>query len=185
MSEEKPPGAHTSSRFDDASEWASVSGCYEWSAADDRLHWSEGLLGIYGLTATPEGEGGFARLVHPEDRTRVEAETNNFLSSDARAYSHTFRIVRSDGAVRFILDRGVIERDARGRAKVIRGMNVDLTDLPNTGLSSTQDEGSIQRIAELEALYAEAPLGLAMLDSELRFVRINAALAQINGFSIQ
>lgn len=185
MSEEKPPGAHTSSRFDGASEWASVSGCYEWSAADDRLRWSEGLLGIYGLTATPEGEAGFARLVHPEDRTRVEAETNNFLSSHARAYSHTFRIVRSDGAVRFILDRGVIERDARGRAKFIRGMNVDLTDLPNTGLSSAQDEGSIQRIAELEALYAEAPLGLAMLDSELRFVRINAALAQINGFSIQ
>lgn len=38
---------------------------------------------------------------------------------------------------------------------------------------------------ELEALYAEAPLGLAMLDHDLRFVRINPALAEMNGFSVE
>jgi PAS domain S-box-containing protein len=37
--------------------------------------------------------------------------------------------------------------------------------------------------AELEALYERSPLGLAVLDAELRFVRINRALAEINGFS--
>ncbi len=39
------------------------------------------------------------------------------------------------------------------------------------------------RFSELEALYAEAPLGLGMLDTDLRFVRINEALADMNGFS--
>lgn len=39
------------------------------------------------------------------------------------------------------------------------------------------------RFVELEALYAEAPLGLGMLDADLRFVRINEALAEMNGFS--
>lgn len=39
------------------------------------------------------------------------------------------------------------------------------------------------RFVELEALYAEAPLGLGMLDTSLRFVRINEALAEMNGFS--
>lgn len=39
------------------------------------------------------------------------------------------------------------------------------------------------RFSELEALYAEAPLGLGMLDADLRFVRINEALAEMNGFS--
>lgn len=38
---------------------------------------------------------------------------------------------------------------------------------------------------ELEALYAEAPLGLAMLDHDLCFVRINPALAEMNGFSVE
>ena len=37
--------------------------------------------------------------------------------------------------------------------------------------------------SELEALYGEAPLGLAMIDADLRFVRINHALAEMNGFA--
>lgn len=40
------------------------------------------------------------------------------------------------------------------------------------------------RFNELEALYAEAPLGLGMLDTNFRFVRINEALAEMNGFSV-
>lgn len=41
------------------------------------------------------------------------------------------------------------------------------------------------RVAELETLYAEAPLGLAMLDCAFRFVRINPALAEMNGHSVE
>lgn len=37
--------------------------------------------------------------------------------------------------------------------------------------------------AELDALYARAPLGLGLVDRELRFVRVNPALAEMNGFS--
>ncbi|MBI5668622.1 MAG: GAF domain-containing protein [Chloroflexi bacterium] len=38
---------------------------------------------------------------------------------------------------------------------------------------------------ELEALYATAPIGLCVLDTKLRFLRINQWLAAINGFSVQ
>jgi PAS domain S-box-containing protein len=37
--------------------------------------------------------------------------------------------------------------------------------------------------AELDALYARAPLGLGLIDRELRFLRVNPALAEMNGFS--
>ena len=36
----------------------------------------------------------------------------------------------------------------------------------------------------MEKAYVEAPLGLAMLDRELRYLRINRLLAEINGVSI-
>ena len=41
-----------------------------------------------------------------------------------------------------------------------------------------------QQFNELQTLYAEAPLGLAMLDADMRFIRINEALAEMNGFSV-
>jgi len=37
------------------------------------------------------------------------------------------------------------------------------------------------RMAELEAIYATAPVGLCIIDRDLRFVRINDRMAEING----
>ena len=103
-------------------------GTYEWQPATDRLTWSPDLIRIYGLEHAPTGETGFSDLVHPDDRVRVEGETSTYLGSETAGYSHMFRIVRPDGAVRVILDRAVIERDETGAVQRIRGVNIDVTD---------------------------------------------------------
>ncbi len=42
-----------------------------------------------------------------------------------------------------------------------------------------------QQLAEIEAIYQSAPIGLNVLDSDLRFVRINQRLAEMNGLSME
>ncbi|SFP91377.1 PAS domain-containing protein [Tranquillimonas alkanivorans] len=105
-----------------------IGGCgtYEWRVAENRLTWSAGLVQLYGLDRAPTAEEGFTRLVHPDDRMRVEAETSCFLERGG-SYEHEFRIVRPDGEVRHIHDRGAIERAADGTPLVLRGLNVDVT----------------------------------------------------------
>ncbi|PSB53880.1 histidine kinase [filamentous cyanobacterium Phorm 6] len=44
-----------------------------------------------------------------------------------------------------------------------------------------QAQTARQQLAEIEAIYASAPIGLCFIDTELRFVRINSRLAEING----
>jgi PAS domain S-box-containing protein len=39
-------------------------------------------------------------------------------------------------------------------------------------------------LAEIEAIYRTAPIGLCVIDRDLRFVRINERLAEINGFPV-
>jgi PAS domain S-box-containing protein len=41
------------------------------------------------------------------------------------------------------------------------------------------------RIAELEAIYASAPIGIAVLDRALRFVRLNGSLAALNELPVE
>jgi PAS domain S-box-containing protein len=41
------------------------------------------------------------------------------------------------------------------------------------------------RLAEIEFIYNTAPVGLCVLDTEFRFVRINKRLAEINGLSVE
>jgi PAS domain S-box-containing protein len=43
------------------------------------------------------------------------------------------------------------------------------------------EETARQQLIEIEAIYASAPIGLCVLDRELRFIRINDFLAEING----
>jgi two-component system CheB/CheR fusion protein len=42
-----------------------------------------------------------------------------------------------------------------------------------------------EQYAELETLYDSAPIGLALMDRELRWLRINQELADINGFPVE
>src|SRR5919202_952393 len=44
-----------------------------------------------------------------------------------------------------------------------------------------QAQTARQQLAEIEAIYASAPIGLCFIDTELRFVRLNDRLAEING----
>ena len=47
-----------------------------------------------------------------------------------------------------------------------------------------EDDLSRARLAEIEAYYDTAPVGLCVLDNELRYVRINERLAEINGIPV-
>ncbi|MGB3613848.1 MAG: PAS domain-containing protein, partial [Elainellaceae cyanobacterium] len=49
-----------------------------------------------------------------------------------------------------------------------------------------QSQSSLrQQLAEIETIYQSAPIGLNVLDPDLRFVRINERLAEMNGLSIE
>ncbi|WYK06555.1 PAS domain-containing protein [Cereibacter sphaeroides f. sp. denitrificans] len=102
-------------------------GTYVWHVSQNRVVWSDALRRLYGLTDAPAAEEGFVALVHPDDRTRVEAETSAFLDSGS-SYQHEFRIVLPDGTIRHIHDRGTIERHRDGRARALRGLNIDITE---------------------------------------------------------
>ncbi len=145
-----PDTGRTTAWRGSAPEAACGTGSYEWWPAEDRLIWSPELIRVYGLTQAPAAEDGFSQLVHPEDRVRVEAETSAHLGSDAESFSHSFRIVRPDGSVRFILHRGAIERDQKGVVRVIRGFNIDLTDEPYPdGRTMAGDRSGVQQVVDV------------------------------------
>ena len=69
----------------------------------------------------------FMDAVHPEDRERVKSEI-----AAARAqgipWSHEYRIIKPDGAVRWIQDRGFPVRDDQGRVILFTGVATDVTE---------------------------------------------------------
>jgi len=62
---------------------------------------------------------------------------------------------------------------------------IDISDRKRAEQALRQsEETSKQQLAEIEAIYTTAPVGLCFVDSDLKFVRINQQLAEINGVSV-
>ncbi|HEX5745994.1 MAG TPA: PAS domain-containing protein [Archangium sp.] len=63
----------------------------------------------------------------------------------------------------------------RGQVFMVGSVVVDITERKRAE----------ERMAQLDALVAAAPVGLALLDTELRYVHLNEALARANGLSVK
>ncbi|MFP4431935.1 MAG: PAS domain-containing protein [Spirochaetaceae bacterium] len=71
-----------------------------------------------------------------------------------------------------------------GELQFVVGVAHDITEQKRKEeLLRASKDAARQHLAEIEGIYQNAPVGLGVLDRNLRFVRINKRLADINGFS--
>jgi len=69
----------------------------------------------------------FIDSIHPEDRERVRSEVYAGHRQGI-PWSHEYRIIKPDGAVRWIRDRGYPVRDDQGRVIMFTGVAADITE---------------------------------------------------------
>jgi PAS domain S-box-containing protein len=69
----------------------------------------------------------------------------------------------------------VLFRDISDRKRTEATISRQATELQQ------REDVAVKRLAELETIYAKAPIGLCVLDTDLRFSRINDRLADMNG----
>ncbi|TCZ61257.1 sensor histidine kinase [Roseicella aquatilis] len=143
--------------------------------------WCE-MIGLPPMRRVPVAV--WKQLVHPEDQAKLRRLTEDHLAGRHDRFEMEVRLRHADGRWIPVLSRGeVIERDAGGRPQVITGTHYDLSARREAEAALARSEWEARRrLAELETLYRTAPLGLGQLDRSLRFVRINEALADMNGF---
>jgi len=104
-------------------------GSWAWIVAGDDLQWSQETYRIFGLA--PGEFGGsyraFLETVHPEDRETVErAVTTSLRQRKPLDLEH--RIVRPDGSVRVVHERGEVTTDETGTVTRIVGTVLDVTE---------------------------------------------------------
>jgi diguanylate cyclase (GGDEF)-like protein/PAS domain S-box-containing protein len=68
------------------------------------------------------------RMVHPEDRDRVEAQSVAFIAGEGGDLDD-YRMIRPDGRVVWVRDRAYAHRDGDGRAVFEHGILFDVTEL--------------------------------------------------------
>ncbi|MBR8833384.1 MAG: PAS domain-containing protein [Stigonema ocellatum SAG 48.90 = DSM 106950] len=144
----------------------------------------EGWEELTGQPAAAHLGLGWLDTVHPEDRDQTvqrwrESYTNGTL------YETENRLRMKDGNYRYFAVRGVPILDEDGNIREFIGTCTDITERKQAEVTLRENQIQLQRqLAEIETIYQSAPIGLSVLDTDLRFVRINQLLAQMNGFSV-
>jgi PAS domain S-box-containing protein len=107
-------------------------GAHNYDAVTRRMSWSPELGRLLGLDYTARSgvtwETG-ASFIHPEDREKARAALHEIVKGSHRNFELEYRIVRKNGEVRWVMDRGRTFKDPQsGRTVRLTGIVIDITE---------------------------------------------------------
>lgn len=150
-----------------------------WDPVSNVMKTRGDFAGIFGRPPLTKSEEGFA-LAHPEDRQRHRA-TIEQATRQGGAYVMEYRIIRPDnGSVVWIEDRADVLLDEAGRAKLLAGTAVDVTQ-------RKQMEGALRESEQkFSVIYDKAAFAIALARlPEGVIVDVNEAWVKMYGYSKQ
>jgi PAS domain S-box-containing protein len=125
-------------------------GSWEMNIQTEEMLWSDEMYAICGLdfdTYTPS-IASFIELVYPEDRPLYIKAINEIISI-GKSLNIDFRIIRTDGEIRFINTIGNVEEfDSNGKPLFMRGTKQDITERKSAEETVRQSELKLKLLNE-------------------------------------
>jgi diguanylate cyclase (GGDEF)-like protein/PAS domain S-box-containing protein len=107
---------------------------WDWDLEADTLWTSDSIEPLFGYTGQ-EFSGpirAWSDHIHADERDRVVKHIRAAIEGHDDQWIDEYRLIRKDGTIAFVLDRGFIIRDATGRATRMIGAMVDMTERRQT-----------------------------------------------------
>lgn len=148
------------------------------AVVDEAGRWreaNEGLCRMLGYSFAELAELSWDDVVHPEDRALHRSQRERLFAGHVDGYSMERRFSRRDGGELWGRLNAVRLEDEGASPRVLCLLE-DVTARRAAEEARRQSEEVLrQRTAELETIYATAPIGLALVDSRGYVVRANRA----------
>ena len=141
------------------------------------LHVNKALCDLLAYTPEELQELTFGDITHPDDlaanleRSRKQREGEEWEPRIEKRY------IRSDGGVVWVALTNEIVRDASGEALYFVAQIEDITQRRETENALREAEERFRRAFE------DAPIGMALVAPDGRFLRVNRTLCEITGWS--
>lgn len=149
-------------------------GSWEWHINEGSLWWSAETYRIFGLDGekSPANYDSFLAAIHPDDLQAVKHAIETALHAEKYDIEH--RIVRPDGSIRIVQERGkIISEDTQGPLRMV-GSVQDITDRKKIESEQQELRNQLNQAQKIEAIGTMAS-GIAH--------DFNNILSAINGYT--
>ena len=157
-----------------------------WTASADGVTMSLNPRGIAytGPCLAPACDDGWLNATHPDDLELAQGAWAEAVAAGTE-YAVECRLRRFDGVYRWHSFRAEPVRGSDGEVDFWIGTATDIDDQRSLELSLRQSEReAVQALSFLETIGDAAPVGFKLVDHDLRIVRINKRLADIDGRTV-
>jgi two-component system cell cycle sensor histidine kinase/response regulator CckA len=117
-----------------------------------------------------------SRVIHPDDREAVRLATEEAVAADGE-FRLEYRLLTRDGSSVWILDRTSPAPGPDGKTFYRQGFVADITH------EKQRDEALALSEEQFRNAFGNAPIGMAIVSTEGRWLRVNRALCEIVGYS--
>lgn len=107
---------------------------YDWDIKEDALQWSNAYYEIFGYERIPEKQNlnQWKESVHPDDLPQILKDLFSSIEDpDTKEWEYEYKMLRADGKVIHVYERGFIIRDKKGKALRMIGAVQDVSRLKN------------------------------------------------------
>ena len=150
-------------------------GSWEWNHLTGHSQVSPSYRRLHGLPEhdSPFGIDDLFAVMHPDDHASFRALIEEGIASGERIVVEYRVVLPGETGVRWI--RGTGQRVGSDLPAITAGIVEDITS------RRASDALVLAQAAELASIFAAAPVGLCVLDRELRYVQMNDRLASFSG----
>ncbi len=157
-----------------------------WTASADGATTSLNRRGTAytGRRPGPNRDSGWLTRAHPDDRELAHDAWAKAISERTN-YNVEYRFRRFDGVYRWHSFRAEPVYGPDGGVAFWIGTATDIDDQRNLEMSlRASEKEAVQALTLLESISDAAPVGFKLVDRDLRIVRINKRLAEIDGRTV-
>ena len=134
---------------------------WDWDISNGRISRGKSFEKVSGYDLKRESQRSdfWFTTVHPEDRKRVQSSLDAAVRNpQKRKWIQEYRLVKANGEIAYIVDRGFIVRDSSGNAIRMVGSALDATDSQMAMKRIEQQTELLREIAWDQSHLVRAPL---------------------------